>query len=271
MRSPWVLHHGGGTNSTALAIELYRRGVRPDAILFSDTKAEKPETYTFIERFDKWLQHRNFPGITIVKANGVDLETDCLTRETLPSVAFGFKTCSQRWKTQPQDKWINSWPMAREAWAEGGKVVKMIGYDAGERHRVKDYNDDKFIVTYPLVDWGDNRQKCVEIVKSKGFNPGKSSCFFCPNMRKWEVLALAKSHPDLIQRALAMEANAKSVTTVAGLGRSYSWTGLIKQDAEQLRLFPVQDEAAEEMPCGCYDGAACETPVTHHAHPPTAA
>ena len=44
--SPLVIAFGGGTDSTAMLIEMERRGVRPDLIQFADTgnrDAEKPK------------------------------------------------------------------------------------------------------------------------------------------------------------------------------------------------------------------------------------
>ena len=40
-----IVGYGGGTNSTAMIIGLYQRGVPIDLILFSDTGCEQPHTY----------------------------------------------------------------------------------------------------------------------------------------------------------------------------------------------------------------------------------
>ena len=44
-----VVSFGGGVNSSAMLIGMHERGITPDAILFSDTGGEKPETYQHIE------------------------------------------------------------------------------------------------------------------------------------------------------------------------------------------------------------------------------
>ncbi len=138
---------------------------------------------------------------------------------------------------RPQERYLKTWKPALDSWAAGGKVVKFIGYDAGEMRRVKDFDDARFMVDYPLVRWGWKRAECSEAVKAAGFMPTKTACFYCPSSRKWEVLKLAKEHPDLLARAIAMEENASAVTTVPGLGRSYSWGALVKADADQMKLF----------------------------------
>src|SRR3546814_3285866 len=57
------------------------------------------------------------------------LGTNMLTNATLPSKAFGRGSCSLKWKVAPQDKWTAQWAPAIRCWGEGGRVVKLIGYD----------------------------------------------------------------------------------------------------------------------------------------------
>lgn len=96
-----ILCFGGGVNSTALLIGLRDRKERPDAILFADTGGEKPDTYTHVDRMSEWCLSFDFPPIETVRQK-LTLEADCLNRETLPSKAFGFGTCSERFKLQPR-------------------------------------------------------------------------------------------------------------------------------------------------------------------------
>jgi hypothetical protein len=257
---PLVVSHGGGSNSTAMLIGMVRRGVRPDLIAFADTGGERPETYQFIGEFSAWLEAKGFPTITVCRTTGETLEENCLRRKALPSVAFGrqFKTCSQRWKIQPIDKMLNGWPVAVAAWGEGKRVIKLLGFDAGEAHRIKNYSDAKFVIEYPLVAWGWNRRRCVEVCAEEGFKPGKSSCFFCPNMKPGEILRLREAHPALVERAVAMERNAETKGGVVGLGRDWTWDALLSNDAAQERIFA---DYSEEMPCGCYDGGDSESEV----------
>lgn len=250
---PIVLHYGGGDNSRALGIALVEKKIRPDLILFADTGGELPTTYANNLEFSAWLVSQGYPEITVVSDGRRTLESEVLEARTLPSVAFGFKSCSDKYKIRPQDRYIKQWQPAIEAWKAGGKVIKFIGYDANEKHRQKDYDDARFIVRYPLAEWGWDRRACSDLVKKRGFTPSKSSCFFCPNSKPKEVLALAKNNPELFARAVAMEENATAVTTVKGLGRSWSWAGLVKADTEQMRMF---EDASDAMPCGCYDGGS---------------
>jgi len=250
VKTPTIVAFGGGTNSAAMLIEMEKRGVIPDLILFADTGAELPETYQFISKFSEWLEAHNMPKIDWVQYQKETLEENCSRQKMLPSLAYGFKSCSQKYKIQPQDKFCNNWQPAKDCWKRGGRVLKLIGYDAGESHRVKFYDDKKYIYEYPLVRWGWNRSKCVDVVKEAGFAPAKSSCFFCPAMKKHEVISLANKHPALAQRAISMERNAV-LTSVVGLGRNWKCEDLIKADSAQMKLF---EDLPDKIPCGCYDG-----------------
>ena len=54
--------------------------------------------------------------------------------------------------------------------------------------------------------------------------PVNRPVFFCPSMKRDEVEALKRQHPDLYLRALAIEENAMPyLKTVKGLGRNYAW------------------------------------------------
>lgn len=244
-----IASYGGGVNSTAMLVNMAINHVDPPyAILFADTGAELPYTYWYIDYFSQWLKSQKYPGVTVVKSSGKTLEQDCLDRNALPSIAYGFKTCSQRWKLQPQDKFCNNDTVIREEWKNGRKITKLIGYDAGEKRRAKDYDDNKYEVRYPLIECGIDRDKCISIIEECQLKmPGKSSCFFCPNMGKDEIRELSKSNPDLIDRALVMEKNA-DLTYIKGLGRTRSWRELISQGDLFDGFWCSKDN-----PCGCYD------------------
>lgn len=245
-----VVSYGAGTNSTAMLIEMVKRGEQVDLITFADTGGEVAETYRYIALFSEWLVGMGYPAITWVKKGGSDetLEQVCLRLKQLPSVAYGFKTCSQRFKIEPQNTFMNNHPDALSTWKSGEKVVKCIGYDADEPHRAKAFDDKKYLLRYPLLEWDMGRDECISTIKAAGLPlPGKSSCFFCPNRKAPEILALPE---ELKLRALDMEANA-DLTSIKGLGRRWSWTDLIRSDRAQLRLF----DTPPDIPCGCYDGA----------------
>lgn len=246
-----VLSFGGGVNSTALLIHLHSVGKSPTLVLFSDTGGELPATYKHLTEMQQWARARGIAFERVSNAGrgqGETLEENCLMRKELPSLAYGFKGCSTKWKRQPMDRYIREWQPAKDAWARGEKVIRYIGIDAGENHRAVLTEDKKFTFKYPLVEIGAARAECIEIISKAGIEvPPKSSCFFCPAMKKPEILAMQKNHPDLMKRALAIESNAVT-HTVKGLGRRWSWSDFLKQEMPSS-FFPNTMEA----PCGCMD------------------
>ena len=241
-----IVSYGGGTNSTALLIGLHERGERPDAITFADTGGERPETYAYVATMNEWCRRNGFPEIVTVRKGGrpETLEENCLRMKMLPSAAYGYKGCSHKYKIEPQEAWENKHPACKATWKAGGKVTRLIGYDADEHHRAKIPEDDKHTFRYPLVEWDWGRDECVAaIARAKLCQPGKSACFFCPSSKPPEIRLMAATHPELIERALAMEANAQ-LTKVKGLGRNWSWKNLLATD--EMFDFPVT------VDCDCY-------------------
>lgn len=245
-RQPLVVAYGMGVDSTAMLIGLKRQGLRPDLILFADTGGEKPETYLYAPVIQEWLREAAFPQLKVVRyrpplAPYDSLYGNCWQNETLPSLAFGRKSCSIKWKRQPQDKYVRGWPPARDAWNSGLKVKKLIGFEAGEEYRrYGDQGDDpQYDNWYPLMDWGWDRKTCQRVIAEEGLPvPVKSACFFCPASKKPELVQLAAQHPDLYAASLAMEdrfrggrhyRGGQDKAAVQGLGRRFAWRGLERQ------------------------------------------
>lgn len=65
--TPIVVAFGAGTNSSALLIAMWLKGIVPDAVVFADTGGEREETYQFIEVFSDWLESVGFPPVTVVR------------------------------------------------------------------------------------------------------------------------------------------------------------------------------------------------------------
>jgi hypothetical protein len=233
-----VISFGGGVNSTAMCLGLYERNETIKYILFSDTGGERPETYRHVEEFSAWLVAHGLPEIITVRHDSETLEEFCLRYKTLPSIVLGVRQCSVSFKRMPQDRWFSRQKMPSD-------YLRLIGFDAGEPHRVKDYPNTR----YPLIEWNWTRTECLASFQRHGIKPPtKSMCFFCPMMKRHQIIELKTEHPDLFDRAVAMEHNNQRIR-VAGLSREKSWEEIIKLDESQAKLF------GRSLPCECYDGS----------------
>lgn len=244
---------GGGRNS-AMLFGMLEREIVPNVITFADTGGEKPGTYESVERLSLWCESHLGLGITTINKNSIyaSLEDNCLKKEMLPSAAYGFRSCSDKWKIQPQDSYMNNYPPAKVVWDAGMKIRKAIGYDAGEARRGANIREDaKYKYWFPLVEWGWYLEDCKAAFVRHGLPiPPKSACFYCPSSTKSEVLVLSKEHPELFARAVAMERNAAAnLKTVQGPGRHWSWESLVQISEMQMNLLPDPPQ----MNCACFD------------------
>jgi hypothetical protein len=203
------------------------------------------------------------------------LEEQCLATGTLPSIAYGGRSCALKYKRHPQDRMILARFPPSELIGRGRRVVRAIGFDAsekrrtyagvvkaigldaGEHHRLtwakakpgdgerkpsrEAWLDEHFFCYwYPLYsDWRMDRAACERSIRDAGLPvPVKSACYFCPASKKHEIVELRLRHPELLKRALAIEANAKpNLTSVVGLGRSFAWADFLA-DLDDTPLFP---------------------------------
>lgn len=286
-----VLNYGGGTNSTAMLVELVERGVPLPVILCADTGAERPEFYTFIsDHLNPWLKTRGYVPVFLRRwrrkvlsklgyhpGEFVPLDRWCEDNSTLPSAAFGFAGCSTKWKAQPLDEALAE--LIEPFEAAGIPVVRLFGFDADEEYRLKPRDPAGRVCRAPLVDWDWGREECRDRIASAGLPlPGKSSCYMCPHMTGPEIGRLHRDHPELFTRAVQMEEawlregrreptlaeivedgvrtsqGAESTlaeNSVMGLGRSKAWRDY---SLEELEALAAQDEDDNRRPCGCVDG-----------------
>lgn len=268
-----ALCYGAGLDSTAMIVALHEADIRPAVITFADTRAEKKVTMDHIAKMNAVLVEWGWPEIVICRkvplaSTGYeDLYGNCIKNQTLPSLAFGMKSCSIKWKQVPQDQFLMgrkrgaSKTAPHPIWTEylqtGIKVMKLIGYDAGpadmRRSKNLSTSDQFFDYRYPLQILGWTRRDCVLAISNVlgvDMVPWKSSCFFCPAQKQWELYWLAAHQPELLELALFMERNAltgkhsrfdevefgasweelvntsdrfPSSKTTVGLGRSFAW------------------------------------------------
>ncbi len=253
-QKPLVVSFGGGTNSVALLCGFLNKGIRPDLILFSDTGAEMPHTYDCVDlmriKVNEWW------GLELLTVSyKKTIVQHCHDTGQMPSLAYGRRSCSQKFKHYPMERYIKSW--AKKSGIT--EITKAIGFDANERRRLERAPNEKYLLKnlrevywYPLAEWGWRRQECIQaICDAKLPQPGKSACFLCPASKRSEVINLRDKHPDLLRAALNIEEEAqKTNRTYRGLGgKKNLWSDWLSLDAAQEKLW--LDIEPAHLPCHC--------------------
>ena len=215
----------GGKDSSALAVYLGR--TRPDLDIeyfFCDTGAELPETYEYLTRLETVL------GKPIARLNatrGFDHWFE-VYRGMLPSPQV--RWCTRMMKIAPLEAWIGE-----------DLTTSYVAIRADEAGR-KGYVSTKpnISAVFPFVEDNIDHEGVLRILDDAAIGlPSyyewrtRSGCYFCFYQRKAEWVGLAERHPDLFERAVAIE---NKVLLAAGAdgdadfaatamrGRDYTWS-----------------------------------------------
>lgn len=188
-----ILSFGGGVQTTALAILAAQGKVKVDAAIFADPGAEKPETYWYIEHYIKPLfKEAGIPFETITgELHGQSLYDYCFSRRLIPSLMN--RWCSDKFKRR----------VIHNRYPQDGLL---IGFSYDETNRAGRANNPQLV--YPLIERGITSTDCRAIISNYGWPmPVKSACYFCVYARWQEWNWLKTTHPELVEKAVVLEAN----------------------------------------------------------------
>jgi hypothetical protein len=214
----------GGKDSSALAVHMRDR-VPEMEYFFCDTGAELPETYAYLDKLEASL------GKPIERLNakkGFDHWFE-VYRGALPSPSM--RWCTKKMKIEPIEEWIGDDP-----------AVSYVAIRADESGR-KGYVSTKPNISaqFPFVEEGIDKEGVMRILEDAGLGlPSyyewrtRSGCYFCFYQRKAEWVGLAERHPDLWDRAVAIENKVRLDAGASGDSsygdfamkeRQYTWSG----------------------------------------------
>ncbi len=108
---------------------------------------------------------------------------------------------------------------------------------------------------YPLIDRRITRAGCMELIKSEGLPiPPRSACYFCPfnSVERW--CWLFENHPELYEKAMALEEHSKHFPSQRLTDQAFRHHANIPlrslaeifRKGGQLPAVPVNDQ----QPCG---------------------
>jgi hypothetical protein len=215
------LSFGGGVQTTAMLIMISKGRIGADAVIFADTGSEHPETYEYIEKYDKPLcekigipfftvrMHRKITNVDTKEQEYSDsLRDTILKRHRVPSLYN--RWCTEYSKITPIKLFLRN--MQKE-----GKCVKpavsLIGISLDEKHRAfnkdgtwKQSHHSESRNKYPLVEMNITRNDCLKIIRDYGWpDPVKSGCYFCPFQGGKEWQKLFQNHSDLFWDSVMLE------------------------------------------------------------------
>lgn len=214
----------GGKDSSALAV--YLRDRIPDMeYFFCDTGAELPETYTYLDKLETWLGK---PIARLNSSKGFDHWFD-VYRGALPSPQM--RWCTKKMKIEPIEEWIGD-----------EEAISYVAIRADEASR-KGYVSTKTNINavFPFVEEGIDHSGVMKILENAGLGlpeyyewRTRSGCYFCFYQRKAEWVGLADRHPDLWEKAIAIENKVRlgagqdgeaSFEEFGMKTRQYTWAG----------------------------------------------
>jgi hypothetical protein len=167
-----VLGLSGGKDSSALAI--FMRDKVPDMeYFFTDTGAELPETYEFLDKLEAYL------GKPILRINATRTFDHLLKtqyNDYLPSP--NTRWCTRELKIRPFEEFVGD-----------DEVVSYVGIRADE-------DRGGYVSTKPNI---------TAVFPFKEAGVGFSGCFFCFFQRKSEWIGLHERHPQLFEEAKKYE------------------------------------------------------------------
>ena len=203
-----VLGVSGGKDSAALAI--YMRDRVPEMeYFFTDTGAELPEVYTFLDRLEGYLNkpiarlnaERPFEHVLEFQYNGF-----------LPSP--NTRWCTTEMKIKPFERWIGE-----------DETVSYIAIRADEDRGGYRATKPNITAKFPFKDDGLVRSDIDRLLKQSGVGwpeyyewRSRSGCYFCFFQRKSEWVSLSEKHPELFERAKQFEKED------SGSGNRFTWS-----------------------------------------------
>lgn len=235
----------GGKDSSALAVYL-RDKVPNMEYFFCDTGAELPETYEYLTRLETIL------GKSIARLNaerGFDHWFEVF-RGALPSPQM--RWCTKNMKIKPIEEWIGDDP-----------AFSYVAIRSDESNR-KGYISTKPNIQsrFPFIEDDIDHDGVMRILEDAGIGlpdyyewRTRSGCYFCFYQRKAEWIGLSERHPDLFDRAVAIEQKVLQDAGVNGnadfgdqamKGRQYTWSGgetLVQLKARREEILERQEAA----------------------------
>lgn len=229
-----IVAFSGGKDSTALVLEMLRRGEAIDGLLVTPTGDELPEVW---EHWDSVARH---VGASVIRPKAPTLAEAIDSQKALPN--FRMRWCTRLIKIMPMIAWAKT---------NGQDATICVGLRADEPER-KGIISEHVPTRFPLREWGLGLHDVLKIVSESPFSvPKRTDCARCYHQRIHEWWDLWHEHPDIYDSAVQDEARTGHTfrspgrdtwpVSLADLREAFAG-GRTPKKRVNLELFPDGDE-----------------------------
>lgn len=215
-----IISLGAGVQSSTMALMAAAGEITPmpAAAIFSDTHAEPPAVYSWLNTLEKLFP---FPVYRVsagsLREDQLKLTTgkngDRYVRNLVPAFVKNplggaegmlLRKCTRDYKITPIRR------KTRELWEAAGrpKMIQWIGISTDEASRMKPSDVSYIEHRWPLLEDENlmSRKQCIAWLESRGFPvPSKSACSFCPYRSDGEWVEMKRNDPETFEDAARME------------------------------------------------------------------
>lgn len=190
-----ILSFSGGKDSTFLLLELIRRKMPLDEVVFFDTGWEFPAMYDHIKKCKNICSENSIKFVTLHPTYDFDY---LMFEHQTKSGKKGYSWCGAncRWGTTSKISTIDKYSY------KNFQSIVYIGIAADEAERVKKSKGQ--YKRFPLVEWGITEEQCLNGCYQAGFDWNgmykyldRISCRFCRDKNLKELRNIRKHYPDV--------------------------------------------------------------------------
>lgn len=201
---------GGGVQSTAIAALIYTGKIaKPDFAVMVDTGYEKSTVMAYVKGTIQPKMAEVGVTLHIVKTSDYLPDQSILDKDGYCIIPVYAKRregsvlmrtcCNGKWKVNIIRKWL----------LENGveQYRSLIGISTEESHRQRKAHKKYYVNTYPLIDFGMDRDACIDYITkvARWPEPIRSSCYICGQQDDGEWWRMAVTAPGDLAKAAEVE------------------------------------------------------------------
>lgn len=247
-----VLSHGGGVQTrTLLHLILEEKFERPDHVIFADTQAEPESVYDALMEDKEKCEAAGIPFHIVTVGSLAEpgdkwggIYVPAFTRPADGgSIGMLRRQCTHKFKIVPVRRLLRK---LGATIAEPAEV--WLGISTDEVSRAKPSNVKFARHRHPLLELEWSREHCLDFLRSRGIEPVKSACVFCP-YRSGSEWRRIKSNPDDWASAVAFDESLR--------GRREGYDVFVHRAGVPLTMAPIDDDEQDGLwddECGGHCG-----------------